>query len=91
MGLDSVESHDRRHAEGDAADPVFSMHHGGDRENGAFVSDDAFADPFDAHGDPVVGGLFFGDNVVGAVFYLFSDAVHGGIMVIVAAHLTEGV
>ena len=58
MGLDPVESYDRRHAEEMPLIPYSPCIMEEYWENGAFVSDDAFADPFDAHGDPVVGGLF---------------------------------
>ena len=51
----------------------------------------AFADPFDAHGDPVIGCLFFGDDVISAVFYVLCDPVHSVVMVEMAAHLAEGV
>ena len=61
----------------------------GDRQNGVLIPDDALADPAHRHGDAVIGGAFFLNNLIGAVAHIGVDALHGLHMVVVAAQFAE--
>lgn len=91
MGFHAVQAQHRGHAQSDVADAVFAVHHGGHRQNGPLIADDAGTDAPHRHSDAVVGGLLFGDDIVGAVFYGLRNLVQLHFRVVVAPHLAEGV
>ena len=89
--FNAVLSYDGGHAQDHIRNSVFPVHHGGYGKDGFFIPDDGLADPFHGHGDAVIGGVLFGDDLIGAVLYLLRDPAGRGLMLEVAAHLAETV